>query len=188
MKSRTLKSIIVTCLFLVGVLALTVFLLEHFSNYKVAKVIHSDAPVITKKTITINAPIGKVWRIFSDVNNWDEWQKEIVDPVINGPFKAGTVFHWKSNGLTIASTLQSVELNKEVAWSGPAFGAFAIHTWHFTENNGQTTVSVEESMEGWLVKLLKGKFQSSLDTSIEHWLADLKTESEKEIPATATKK
>ena len=85
----------------------------------------------------------------------------------------------KSKGLTITSTLQAVEANKMVVWSGPAFGAFAIHTWYFTEQNGQTIIYVEESMEGWLVKLLKNKFQSSLDTSIEHWLNYLKIKSEK---------
>ena len=161
------------------VLAVTIFTLEYFSSYKVSETIHTDAPVITKKSIIINAPIEKIWEIFSDVDQWDTWQKEIVTPKINGVFKAGTSFDWKSNGLTITSTLQTVETNKRVVWSGPALGAFAIHTWNFTEKDGQTIISVEESMEGWLVKLLKGKFQSSLDTSIENWLIYLKTESEK---------
>jgi hypothetical protein len=106
-------------------------------------------------------------------------KKEIESPKINGEFKEGTTFNWKSNGLTITSTLQTVEVNKMVGWSGPAFGAFAIHTWHFTEQNGQTTIRVEESMEGWLVKLLKSKFQSGLDKSIDSWLHYLKAESEK---------
>lgn len=66
-----------------------------------------------------------------------------------------------------------------IGWYGPALGAFAIHNWHFKERNGKTTVYVEESMEGWLVQLLKNKFQTSLDTSIAHWLNYLKIESEK---------
>ena len=127
----------------------------------------------------INAPIEKVWTIFTDVNNWDTWQKEIVDPKINSVFKAGTTFNWKSNGLTITSTIQTVEVNKMVGWSGPAFGAFAIHTWYFSEQNGKTVIRVEESMEGWLVKILRGRFQSALETSIVNWLNYLKIESEK---------
>ena len=170
---------LIALLSIVIVLAISVFALEYFSNYKVSKTIHTDAPVITKKNIVINAPVGKVWKIFCDVDNWNAWQKEIVGPKINGPFKAGTTFNWKSNGLTITSTLQTVEGNKMVGWSGPAFGSYAIHTWYFTQQNGTTTISVEESMEGWLVKLLKSKFQTSLDLSIEHWLSYLKIESEK---------
>ena len=173
------KKLLFGLLSLLLILVISIFLLELFSNYKVTKTIHLNAPVITKKSIVINAPIEKVWTIFKDVNNWDTWQKEIADPKINGVFKAGTTFNWKSNGLTITSTLQTVEVNKMAGWSGPAFGAFAIHTWYFSEQNGKTMIRVEESMEGWLVKILKSKFQSGLDTSIENWLNYLKTASEK---------
>jgi hypothetical protein len=133
MKSKKLKNMLLVFFSIIIVLAITVFALEYFSNYKVSKTIHADAPVITKKSIVINAPCEKVWEIFTDVNNWNDWQKEIIDPKINGEFKAGTTFNWKSNGLTITSTLQTVEANKMVGWAGPAFGSFAIHTWYFTE-------------------------------------------------------
>jgi len=179
MKNRRLKNTVLWFVFLLLAISTTVFSLEYFSNYKSSKTIHIDAPVITRKSIVINAPVKKVWKVFSDVNNWDTWQKEIVTPKINGAFKPGSSFNWKSNGLTITSTLQTVKINKAVGWSGPAFGSFAIHTWYFTEHNGQTTIHVEESMEGWLVTLLKSTFQSSLDTSIEYWLNALKTEAEK---------
>jgi len=179
MKNLKVKKLLICFLSLIIILAISVILLETFSNYKVSKTIHLDAPVITKKSIVINAPIEKVWTIFTDVNNWDTWQKEIVDPKINGVFKNGTTFNWKSNGLSIISTIQTVEVNKMVGWSGPAFGAFAIHTWYFSEQNGKTVIRVEESMEGWLVKILRGSFQSALDTSIVNWLNYLKIESEK---------
>lgn len=179
MKNKRYKNIILGAGSLFLIISTTVFLLEYFSSYKTSKTIHLDAPVITRKNIVINAPVEKVWKVFSDINNWDAWQKEIVTPKMNGAFKPGTSFNWKSNGLTITSTLQTVEKNRMVGWSGPAFGAFAIHTWYFTEQNGQTTIRVEEIMEGWLVTLLKNTFQSSLDTSIKHWLNALKVEAEK---------
>lgn len=179
MKNLKIKKLLICFLSLIIILVISVILLESFSTYKVSKTIHLDAPVITKKSIVINAPIEKVWTIFTDVNNWDRWQKEIVEPQITGAFKAGTTFNWKSNGLTIASTIRTVDVNKMVGWSGPAFGAFAIHTWYFSEQNGITEIRVEESMEGWLVKILRGRFQSALDTSIVHWLNYLKIESEK---------
>ncbi|UPK68523.1 SRPBCC family protein [Chitinophaga filiformis] len=177
MKRNTKKAVKGSILLLL-ILAITVFSLEYFSNYQVTTTIHADAPVITRKSIVINAPVEKVWKIFSDVDDWDTWQKEIVSPALNGQFKEGAAFDWKSNGLTIHSTLNNVQPNREVSWSGPAFGAFAIHRWHFSMQNGQTLVLVEESMEGWLVQLLAGKFQSGLDTSIDHWLAYLKVAAE----------
>jgi uncharacterized membrane protein len=162
----------------IGALATTVIVLEASGTYTESQTIHQDAPVITRKSITINAPVAQVWKIFTDVDHWSDWQKEIGSPKINGEFKEGTTFNWKSNGLTITSTLQTVKVNEVIGWSGPAFGAFAIHTWYFTEKNGKTTIRVEESMEGWLVGMVKNMFQSGLDKSIDNWLQYLKTESE----------
>lgn len=173
-----MKKIILGIILFIGTIVITIAVLEIFSKYTASKTIHPDAPVITRKSIVINAPVTKVWEVFADVDHWSSWQKEIKSPKINGEFKEGTTFNWKSNGLTITSTLQTVAVNKMVGWSGPAFGAFAIHTWHFTEQNGQTTVWVEESMEGWLVQLLKSRFQYSLNRSIDSWLHYLKVESE----------
>ena len=98
MKNLKVKKLLTGFLYLIIILSVSVILLETFSNYKVSKTIHLDAPVITKKSVVINAPIEKVWTIFTEVNNWDTWQKEIVDPKINGVFKPGTTFNWKSNG------------------------------------------------------------------------------------------
>ncbi len=165
---------------IITLIAISIFMLEYFSDYQTTTTIHTYAPVITKKSVEINAPVESVWKVFSDVNHWDEWQEEIESPQMNGSFSAGNSFSWKSNGLNITSTLQVVEENKTVVWSGPAFGAFAIHAWYFSEQNGITIIKVEESMEGWLVALLKNKFQSSLDTSIDNWLLYLKSKSEKE--------
>lgn len=162
-------------LILAGIIAI----LEMTGSYKFSDKINTDAPVITKKSILINAPINKVWQVFTDVDHWSNWQKKIPTAKINGDFKAWTTFDWKTGGLTITSTLQSVEKNKAIAWCGPAFGSFAVHTWHFSEENGQTKVYVEESMEGWLVYTLKNQFQKTLDTSIEYWLGALKRETEK---------
>ncbi|MDQ0593651.1 putative membrane protein [Chryseobacterium ginsenosidimutans] len=180
MKRKTLKNILSGFIAALFILAITISSLEYFTSYKTSKSIHQDAPVITRKSILIDAPVATVWKIFRDVDHWDNWQEEIVTPKINGPFQAGTSFNWKSNGLTITSNLQTVETNKTVAWCGPTFGSFAVHTWRFSEQNGQTTIRVEENMEGWLVTLLKGKFQSSLDKSIENWLKYLKIEAEKQ--------
>lgn len=113
------------------------------------------------------------------MDNWSTWQKEISTSKINGPFKEGISFDWKSNGLKIHSTLNTVNSHKKIVWSGPALGSFAVHSWSFKNLNGKTLVQVDECMEGWLVSLFESKFQSGLDTSIKNWLNDLKIESEK---------
>ena len=143
-----------------------------------SKTINPNAPVKIKQTITINAPVMKVWKIMIDVNNWKIWQNEISSSKINGDFKQGTTFDWKSGGLNIRSTLQTVLSFTKIGWTGKAFGASAIHTWFFLEMNGSTTVTVEESMEGWLVSLMKNKFQSGLTKATNNWLNNLKHHAE----------
>ena len=81
--------------------------------------------------------------------------------------------------MTIHSTLQTVDVHRKIGWAGKAFGSFAIHVWSFEEREGQTTVSVEESMEGWLVSLMKAYVQRNLHAATEYWLQALKTEAEK---------
>ena len=61
-----------------------------------------------------------------------------------------------------------------MGWSGAAFGSFAIHTWRLTPGDGYTDVHVDESMEGWLIKLAPGTVQAKLDTATQTWLAALK--------------
>ncbi|MGY0041070.1 SRPBCC family protein [Pedobacter sp. NJ-S-72] len=135
----------ITALTIVG-LTLIITILEMSSSYKVTRTIHEDAPVITRLQVVVDAPVETVWKVFADVNNWSQWQKEISESKIEGPFQVGTSFNWKTHGLTIRSTFHTVDVNNEVGWSGPALGAFAIHNWHFIRQGNHTVVKVEESI------------------------------------------
>ncbi|KFF28844.1 hypothetical protein IQ37_09220 [Chryseobacterium piperi] len=165
--------IIIIVLFTVGILELT-------SSYKTSENINRNVPVQTRQQITIHASPEKLYHIMSDVNHWSVWHKDVQDPIMKEPFKKGNSFDWKSGGLTVHSTLHTAIPPYKIGWSGPAFGAFAIHNWTFVpEKNGYTQLIVEESMEGWLVSLLHKKFQTVLEQSLQVWLRNLKTEAEK---------
>lgn len=163
-----------------AIIALIIAALERFSTYVPSMNIHTDAPVKTKKSIIIHAIPEKVWLIMTDVNNWAAWQSDIKNPRLDSTFIPGNSFTWESGGLHICSTIHTTEQFMKIGWSGPAFGSFAIHNWTFTQvSDGSTRVDVQESMEGWLVTVLARKFQSSLDTSLDHWLGALKVTAEK---------
>lgn len=174
-----MKKIILSILALLVALVLIVGILELTSSYKVSEDINRKAPVQTQQQITIHASPEKIYQIMSDVNHWSTWNKDIQEPVMKVPFQKGNSFDWKSGGLTIRSTLHTAIPYRKIGWSGPAFGAFAIHNWTLVPNRNYTTVIVEESMEGWLVSMLRKKFQSHLEQSLQLWLKDLKTEAEK---------
>jgi uncharacterized membrane protein len=174
-----MKKILLSILTLIIALVLIVAILELTSNYKVTEDINRNAPVKTQQQITIHASPEKIYQIMSDVNHWSNWNKDIQDPVMKVPFQKGNSFDWKSGGLTIRSTLHTAIPSSKIGWSGPTFGAFAIHNWTLVPDGDQTTVIVDESMEGWLVSMMRKKFQSHLEQSLQTWLKDLKTEAEK---------
>lgn len=140
--------------------------------------INHSAPVKCCKTIMINADSKKVWEVITNINNWDKWQSDITKPKLNGELKPGSTFNWKTGGVTIHSTLHTVEPVKNFGWTGKTFGMYAIHNWTITEENGKAQVSVDESMEGFLASLLKKSFNKNLDKGMQNWLNLLKRECE----------
>lgn len=141
--------------------------------------INNNAPVKCSKSITINASSKKVWQVLTNIDNWVTWQTDISKPKLNGQLVPSTTFDWKTGCASIHSTLHTVEPFRRFGWTGKTFGMFAIHNWALTEIDGQTIVSVDESMEGFLAKLLKKSFNKNLEKGMQHWLIALKEESEK---------
>lgn len=143
------------------------------------KPINNHAPVTCNKTITINTPSEKVWSIMTNINQWAAWQTDIRNSKLNGELQPETTFDWKTGGVKIHSTLHTVEPYKNFGWTGKTFGMFAIHNWTLTESNGQTLVSVDESMEGFLASVFKNVFNKNLEKGMQNWLDLLKQECEK---------
>ncbi|WP_343671211.1 SRPBCC family protein [Chitinophaga sp.] len=173
-----MKKLIYSIVAIIGLLGITAACLELFSSYKVSTSINLNAPVKTYQQITINASPEKVYQVMSDIDHWAQWQQDVTEPKLNGPFEKGSSFDWKSGGLTIHSTIHTAIPGQKIGWSGKALGAFAIHNWTFVAENGHTTVKVEESMEGWLVYVMRNKFQKGLETSLQVWLKNLKAKAE----------
>ncbi len=142
--------------------------------------INPHAPLVARKEIFINAPIQAVWKIQSDIDGWKGWQTDISKSQLNGALMAGSVFKWTSGGFAVTSTLQEVVPQQRLAWSGKSLGSFAKHVWMFKSQNGGTVVTTEESMEGWLISILKPFAPGFLDKSLMVWTQHLKKEAEKQ--------
>ena len=140
----------------------------------------NNVPVKCSKTITINANAERVWKILTNIDNWANWQSDIKSTKLNGELKPMTTFKWKSGGANILSTLQTVELNKKLGWTGKSLGILAIHSWTLAEQNGKTIVSVDEKMQGFLAGLFKKPLNKKLESGMQKWLDLLKIECEKQ--------
>lgn len=115
----------------------------------------------------------------TNIDNWETRQTDITKPKLNGELKPDTTFDWSTGGAKIHSTLHTVEPFKNLGWTGITFGMFVIHNWRLTENNGQTTVPIDKSMEGFFAKLLKKSFNKNLEKGMQNWLDLIKQECEK---------
>jgi hypothetical protein len=141
--------------------------------------INQEAPVVQKKDIIINATPEKVWHILTNVQSWGEWNKRIEQPKSQGKLRKGSIFTWKTNGNKIKSKIHTYTPNKTLGWQGKAFGASAIHNWYLVPTENRTIVRAEESMEGWIINLMKKRMNKKLAEDMKYWLEQLKIESEK---------
>lgn len=138
------------------------------------KSINTNAPVTCTNSIIINASAEKVWAVLTDINNWPAWQKEISKATVSGPVVEGTTFTWKTGGAGITSAIHTVQPYSLFGWQGKTMGATAIHNWTLITTGQTTKVLVEESMQGWLVVLMKKAFNKNLAKGMQFWLDALK--------------
>ena len=174
-----MRKIILALVAVVIIPGITVALPELTAHYTASESTNKSAPVQPVQKMRINAPCNRVYSIMADVNHWSGWNADISEPALTNAFQKGSSFDWKTGGLTIHSTVHAAVPYQKIGWSGKAFGALAIHNWTFMAQGNYTEVIVEESMEGWLVKLMRNKFQTGLEKSLQTWLKNLKAEAEK---------
>ncbi|WP_018621564.1 SRPBCC family protein [Spirosoma luteum] len=166
---------------LLGTVVTAVIIAEKFIKRPGSSRLNPNAPASTDKTTRIAAPPERVWQAMSQIDQWAGWQPDISKAKLNGPLQAGSTFDWNTSGMAIHSTLHTVTPPEALGWSGEAFGAFAVHNWHFNPlTDGTTEVRVEESMEGWLVSVLGSVLQKNLDEATDRWLEALKKVAEAE--------
>lgn len=140
--------------------------------------IDRNAPVITCDEILIAAPLETIWNVQVTISSWPTWQPEVDVASIDGPLAVGTAFHWQTNGLDITSTIQEIEPQRRIVWSGPAQGIEAVHVWTLTPVEKGVRVCTEESWDGKPVRSQLATMQRALDQSLRAWLENLKRTAE----------
>lgn len=140
--------------------------------------IDTNAPVFARKEIITHAPVEKVWQIQTDIKNWSQWQPDITSAKLEGALAVGTIFRWKAKGLNIVSTLHTVKPHQQIGWTGISLGMFAIHNWTFETRGNDTLAITEESLSGWLTRLMVLLDPRFLEKSLEASLNILKFKAE----------
>ena len=141
--------------------------------------IDNGAPVISRETIEIQAPIHTVWRVHTDVRAWATWQADIDEASTeDDELRPGSQFTWRTTGLTITSTVDEVIEPTLISWGGPAHGIEGRHVWEFSAKGAATIVNTRESWSGAGVDADPAAMQIALDKSLQTWLLQLKQRAE----------
>lgn len=136
------------------------------------------APVVVRDEIFVDAPPERVWAVHADIDSWARWRSGVSEARLEEPLATGSVFRWRADGVNIVSTIREVEPERRLSWTGEAFGTRAMHEWTLTARDGGVVVETEESMDGWLVRLLRDSMHNNLEKSLSVWLDDLEREAE----------
>jgi hypothetical protein len=143
----------------------------------------------------VKAPLGKIWRLHTDVARWPSWQPAVtsakrLDP---GPLRPGSRFRWTTpvpatpttpeTTLVVTSTVGQVEPGRCVRWTGPAIGDGlridrGVHVWTFQAAEGGVLVRTEESWTGAQIEADPATAIRYLAAGLDAWLAALKTTAE----------
>ena len=147
----------------------------------IAAAMPAGARVRSQATITIDAPIEKVWALVVDIDRWPRWNKAVQTAHLAGPVARGAVFNWKSGGMGIRSTFQDIAPMERLSWTGQTIGTSAVHAWTFKTTDKGVVVTTTESFDGWLPAILPGTMQKTLDDTLPALLASLKVAAEKDV-------
>lgn len=141
---------------------------------------NKNAPVFAEGEVEIKASPEVIWKIMTDINKWPDWNPDVKQASMEGEIAEGMAFQWKAGPGKIISTVRSVEEGHLIAWTGRTLGIIhAIHVWKLEPRNGNTIVRTEESWEGIVTRIFRGKMKKMLEKAIQSGLHSLKNEAEK---------
>jgi hypothetical protein len=144
--------------------------------------IDDKAPIRGGRAIMVEAPAEAVWRTLVDVERWPETMEPDIKHVsVPDGVVEGAEFTRKIGRAEIRAKFAVVNANRELAWTGSAFGANVVHRFALEPANGATKLIVQESMAGRFL----GTFFNveALNGSLERNLRLLKRASEARVGA-----
>lgn len=140
----------------------------------------ANAPAYVEHQIFVQASCEAIWNLLTDIERWPDWNPGVSKARWTSTGLAlDSEFRWSSAGLGIRSTLTRVDAPHHLEWHGIAIGTRAIHAWSLEPEANGTRVFTSESFDGWLVRLMPGAMQKTLDRALPAWLDALKMSSER---------
>jgi hypothetical protein len=127
--------------------------------------------ILAEATQQTNASPKQIFEIWSDINNWSQFDESVEWAQLHEEFKAGSHFILKpKGGPKVTATIVSAEHNREFTNTSRMPGAVLKFAHNIIKKNGHVYVQVTISIEGplsWLWAKILGKDQKrALEKSI----------------------
>lgn len=117
----------------------------------------SRCPVHVRNELDMAASPECVWAWLIRPMLWPDWYANSANvEILEGPgpdLKEGTLFRWKTFGITIESTVLECVPDERIAWEAHAFGIDVYHAWVLQPSAKGCLVVTEETQHGWLARL-----------------------------------
>jgi uncharacterized protein YndB with AHSA1/START domain len=142
--------------------------------------VDKNAPVISRASVLIKAPLADVWRLHSDIDNWASWIPEIAPAhkKTPGPLRPGSVFEWSPQNMKAESTIKTIKPLRCTAWGAPVNGITGVHLFTFKQTKDGVLATTEESWAGPPVEADIPGNQAGLDQGLDDWVNRLKDTAE----------
>ena len=112
-------------------------------------------------TVEIEAPVGKVWRLIDELEQWPQWMPSIkrIERVTEGPLTVGSqlLVTAKVSRLTVNLLMTTTEFEPErlAVMTGRALGTNLTRFYKFEPLNGKTRVTIGGEVSGLLARLAR---------------------------------
>ena len=112
--------------------------------------------MIIEEKIAINASLSQVWRVFSNLSDWGQWNSVCQDCCLlaGKAMAAGTCFSFKLRPyylpIKIELHVSKCDPEREIVWEGERLGVRGVHRFEFKEDGGQVVLTSIEVFSGSL--------------------------------------
>jgi uncharacterized protein YndB with AHSA1/START domain len=134
----------------------------------------------------MSSPPETVWAWLIRAQLWPKWYPNSADVKFlsgNPPNLAlGTVFRWKTFGVTVQSTVKEFVPPTRLAWDAHGTGLDAYHAWLIQKADTGCSVETEEVQHGSLARLSRGLRPYHMEEKHQLWLEGLNDRAKTGLP------
>jgi hypothetical protein len=115
--------------------------------------------MIIAEKVVIDAPLSRVWQVFTTLSAWEQWNSICQDCcLISGEaLAAGTCFTFRLRPyylpIKIELHVTRCDPGREIVWEGERLGIKGVHRFEFKEEDGQALITSIEHFSGPLFLL-----------------------------------